>query len=104
VIVTSFATIAPQLNGGLIGGARGSVRGKRCSSPGVESYSSATAMLHAWEEFVGHIEWLERSLIFIFVGLEWAWITLIYGPCSARASSDQSRVFIAKDAGRADVS
>jgi hypothetical protein len=55
-------------------------------------------MSHALEELVGQFDLFQRSLLLIYVGLEQGPISFIYGPYPPRASSDQTDVFIAKDA------
>ena len=69
-----------------------------CYGPGAAKYSSATAMSHALEELVGQFDLVQRSLLLTYVGLEQGPISFIYGPYPPRASSDQTDVFIAKDA------
>jgi hypothetical protein len=55
-------------------------------------------MSHSLEELVGQFDLVQRSLLLTYVWLEQAPISFIYGPYPLRASSDQTDVFIAKDA------
>jgi hypothetical protein len=53
-------------------------------------------MSHVLKELFGQFDWVQRSLIFIYVGLEQRPISYIYRPSVPRASRDQTDVFIAK--------
>jgi len=41
-----------------------------CYSPGAAAYWSATAISHALEALGGQFDWVQRSLLFVYVGLE----------------------------------
>jgi hypothetical protein len=58
--------------------------------------SSAPAMSHALEELVGHVDRLQRSLLFTHFRLEQGPISFIYRPSASRASRNQIDAFIAK--------
>jgi PadR family transcriptional regulator PadR len=53
-------------------------------------------MSHTLEEVIGPCDLVQRSLLFIDVGLEQGPISYIYRSCPPRASSGQSNVFIEK--------
>ena len=57
---------------------------------------AAIAAPDALNEICGQFDWAQRSLIFIYVGLEEGWINSIYRPFAPGASSDQIDAFIAK--------
>jgi hypothetical protein len=61
-------------------------------------YSSAGAMSHALEELVGHVDWLQRSLILSNFGLDQWPISTIYRRCASHPSRDKTDVFVLKDA------
>jgi len=64
------------------------------SSAGVATCSAATAMSHTLKDLVGQFDCVQRSLIFIYVGLEQGPNSFIYRASSPRASRDQSDLFI----------
>jgi hypothetical protein len=74
----------------------GTVMQFHCSSAGVATCSAATAVSHALKELVGQFDCVQRSLIFIYVGLEQGPNSFIYRSSSPRASRDQSDLFIEK--------
>src|SRR5882672_8180273 len=41
-----------------------------CYSPGAAAYWSATAISHALEALGGQFDWVQRSLVFVYVRLE----------------------------------
>jgi hypothetical protein len=53
-------------------------------------------MFHALKDLVGQFDCIQRSLIFIYVGLEQGPNSFIYRPSSPRASRDQFDLFIEK--------
>jgi hypothetical protein len=53
-------------------------------------------MSHTLKDLVGQFDCIQRSLIFIYVGLEQGPNSFIYRPSSPRASRDQFDVFIEK--------
>jgi hypothetical protein len=57
---------------------------------------AAIAAPDALNEICGQFDWAQRSLIFIYVGLEQGLISFIYRPFVPRASSDQLDAYIAK--------
>jgi hypothetical protein len=57
---------------------------------------AAIAMPDALNELCGQFDWVQRSLIFIYVGLEQGPIGFIYRPSAPRASRDQIDALIAK--------
>jgi hypothetical protein len=59
-------------------------------------YSSAPAMSHALQELVGHVDRLQRSLLFTHFRLEQGPIRFIYRPSAPLASRDQIDAFVAK--------
>jgi hypothetical protein len=60
--------------------------------------SSAPAMSHALEELVGHVERLQRSLLFTHFRLEQGADQLSISPIRATPSRDKTDVFMLKDA------
>jgi hypothetical protein len=53
-------------------------------------------MPDAFNEICGQFDWVQRSLIFIYVGLEQRLLSFIYRPFAPRTSRDQIDAFIAK--------
>jgi hypothetical protein len=53
-------------------------------------------MSHTLKDLVGQFDCVQRSLIFIYVGLEQGPNSFIYRPSSRCASRDQSGLFIEK--------
>jgi len=53
-------------------------------------------MSHALEELVGQFDCVQRSLIFVYVGLEQGAEQLTYRRSALRASRDKSDLFIEK--------
>jgi hypothetical protein len=60
--------------------------------------SSVTTTSHALEDFVGHVEWFQRSLIFAHSRLEQGPTSYIYGRSAPHPSRDKIDVFMLKDA------
>ena len=67
-----------------------------CFSPGAAIRFAAIAVPDALNEICGQLDWVQRSLIFIYVGLKQELISFIYRPFAPRASRDQIDAFIAK--------
>ena len=67
-------------------------------SPGAAIRFAAIAMPDALNELCGQFDWVQRSLIFIYVGLEQGPISFVYRPSAPRASRDQIDAFNAKGA------
>jgi hypothetical protein len=59
-------------------------------------YSSARAVFHVLEELVGHVDRLQRSLLFAHSRLDEGPISFIYRSSAPRASRIQIDAFIAK--------
>jgi hypothetical protein len=57
---------------------------------------AAIGMPDGSNEFFDQFDWVQRSLIFIYVGLEQGPISFIYRPFAPPASRDQNDAFIAK--------
>src|SRR5260221_11768312 len=64
--------------------------------PGDPDVLVGTAMSDALEELVGHVDRLQRSLLFTHFRLEQGPISFIYRPSAPRVSRHQIDVFIAK--------
>jgi hypothetical protein len=60
--------------------------------------SAAAAMSHAPEELVGHVDRLQRSLLFTHFRLEQGADQCIYRRFAPRPSRDKTDVFMQKDA------
>jgi hypothetical protein len=70
--------------------------GVYCFSPGAATRFAAIAVPNALNELCRQFDWVQRSLIFIYVGLEQGPISFIYHPSALRASRNQIDASIAK--------
>jgi hypothetical protein len=77
-------------------GAWDSGKDYHCYSPSAATYWSATARSYTLEKLVGQFDLGQRSLLFIYVGLEQRPISYTYRRSAPLGSSDQSGVFIEK--------
>jgi hypothetical protein len=66
-------------------------------SRGAARRLATIAMPDALNEIYGQFDRVQRSLIFVYVGLEQGPISFIYRSSAPRASRDQIGAFIAKD-------